>query len=60
MERSTIHWMAKRGKSIRQIAKEVGHNRRTVARVLGTPKYLFIPSASRNVGNINEPLVQVG
>ena len=24
--------MAKRGKSIRQIAQEVGHNRRTVAR----------------------------
>ncbi len=34
MERSTIQWMAKRGKSIREIAKEVGHNRRTVARVL--------------------------
>ena len=30
MERSTMQWMAKRGKSIRQIAQEVGHNRRTV------------------------------
>ncbi len=37
MERSTIHWMAKRGTSIREIAKEVGHNRRTVARVLREP-----------------------
>ncbi len=37
MERSTIQWMAKRGTSIRQIAKEVGHNRRTVARVLREP-----------------------
>jgi transposase len=37
MERSTIQWMAKRGKSIRQIAHEVGHNRRTVARVLREP-----------------------
>jgi len=26
----------------------------------GTPKYLFIPSASRDVGDVNEPLVQVG
>src|SRR5205823_6954469 len=37
MERSTMQWMAKRGKSIRQIAQEVGHNRRTVARVLREP-----------------------
>src|SRR5690348_10534524 len=37
MERSTIKWMAKRGKSVRQIAQEVGHNRRTVARVLREP-----------------------
>ena len=37
MERSTIQWMAKRGKSVRQIAQEVGHNRRTVARVLREP-----------------------
>jgi len=37
MERSTMQWMAKRGKSIRQIAQEVGRNRRTVARVLREP-----------------------
>src|SRR5579875_265746 len=37
MERSTIQWMAKRGKSIRAIAQEVGRNRRTVARVLREP-----------------------
>jgi len=28
--------------------------------LLGTPKYLFIPRASREVGDVNEPLVQVG
>jgi transposase len=37
MERSTIQWLAKRGKSVRQIAQEVGRNRRTVARVLREP-----------------------
>jgi transposase len=37
MERSTMQWMAKRGKSIRQIAQETGRNRRTVARVLREP-----------------------
>src|SRR4051794_1708273 len=34
MERSAIHLLAKRGKSQRQIAEELGRNRRTVARVL--------------------------
>jgi len=28
--------------------------------LLGAPKYLFIPRASREVGDVNEPLVQVG
>jgi transposase len=37
MERSTIHLLAKRGKSQRQIAEELGRNRRTVARVLQEP-----------------------
>src|SRR5688500_16819336 len=37
MERSTIHLLAKRGMSRRQIAKELGRNRRTVARVLAEP-----------------------
>jgi len=32
MERSAIHVMAKRGKSIREIAAEVGHSPTTVAR----------------------------
>ncbi len=37
MERGTIHLMVKRGKSQRQIAKELGRSRTTIARVLGEP-----------------------
>ena len=37
MERSSIHLMAKRGKSVRQIAAEVGHSPTTIARVLHEP-----------------------
>jgi transposase len=37
MERGAIHLLAKRGKSQRQIAEELGRNRRTVARVLREP-----------------------
>ncbi len=37
MERSAIHLLAKRGKSQRQIAEELGRNRRTIARVLREP-----------------------
>ena len=37
MERSTIQLLAKRGKSQRQIAEELGRNRRTVARALREP-----------------------
>ena len=37
MERSTIHVMAKRGKSIRQIAGELGRSPTTIARVLHEP-----------------------
>lgn len=37
MERSTIHVMAKRGKSIRQIASELGRSPTTIARVLHEP-----------------------
>jgi len=37
MERSAIHLMAKRGKSVRQIAVEVGHSPTTIARVLREP-----------------------
>ena len=37
MERSTIHLLAKRGKSQRQIAEELGRNRRTIARALQEP-----------------------
>src|ERR671937_2205871 len=37
MERSAIHLMAKRGKSLRQIAAEVGHSPTTIARGLREP-----------------------
>ena len=37
MERSTIHVLAKRGKSQREIAKELGRSRTTVARALQEP-----------------------
>jgi predicted transcriptional regulator len=37
MERSTVHVMAKRGRSIRQIAAELGRSPTTIARVLHDP-----------------------
>jgi IS30 family transposase len=37
MERSAIQVMAKRGKSIRRIAAELGRSRTTIARVLREP-----------------------
>ncbi|MDQ5851124.1 MAG: IS21 family transposase [Chloroflexota bacterium] len=37
MERSTIQVLTKRGKSQRQIAKELGHSRTTIARALREP-----------------------
>src|SRR5687767_2554828 len=37
MERSTIHVLAKRGKSIRQIARELGRSPTTISRALQEP-----------------------
>ena len=37
MERSTLHLLAKRGKSVRQIAAELGRNRRTITRARREP-----------------------
>lgn len=37
MERSVMHLLAKRGKSLRQIATELGHSPTTVARILKEP-----------------------
>ncbi len=37
MERSTVHVLAKRGKSIRQIAAELGRSPTTIARILREP-----------------------
>jgi len=41
MERSTIQLLAKRGKSQRAIARELGYSRTTVARALGEPVVLL-------------------
>jgi transposase len=46
MERSTIHVLAKRGKSIRQIAAELGRSPRTISRVLQGP--VDCPPAKRH------------
>jgi transposase len=53
MERSTIHLLAKRGRSQRQIAEELGRNRRTVARVLQEP--VEQAPAKRHRGSIADP-----
>src|SRR3712207_6073681 len=37
MERSTIHLLHKRGKSLREIARELGRSRATVAQALAEP-----------------------
>src|SRR6266581_6080009 len=37
MERSTVHLLHKRGKSLRQIASELGRSKNTVARALSEP-----------------------
>src|SRR3712207_1494249 len=37
MERSAVHMLARRGKSQRQIARELGHSRTTIARALAEP-----------------------
>ena len=53
MERSTIQVMRKRGKSLRQIAKELGLNWRTVARAAQEP--IDQKPASRRRGSIVDP-----
>ena len=37
MERSTVHLLSKRGKSIRRIAEELGRSPTTIAKVLKEP-----------------------
>ena len=37
MERSTVHLLHKRGKSLRQIASELGRSKNTIARTLNEP-----------------------
>jgi len=53
MERSAIHLMAKRGKSVRQIAVEVGHSPTTIARVLREP--LDRPPTKRQRRSVVDP-----
>lgn len=53
MERGTIHLLAKRGKSIRQIAEELGRSPTTVARVLHEP--VARQPASRQRGSQVDP-----
>jgi len=53
MERSTIHLLAKRGKSLRQIAQELGRSPTTVARVLQEP--VDRPPARRRRRSIVDP-----
>jgi transposase len=53
MERSAIHLMAKRGKSLRQIAAELGHSPTTIARVLREP--LDRPPTTRHRRSVVDP-----
>lgn len=53
MERSAIHLLHKRGKSQRQIARELGYSRVTVARALTEP--LDRPPARRDRSSIVDP-----
>jgi transposase len=53
MERSAIQVMAKRGKSIRQIAQELGHSPTTIARVLREP--VDVPPARRRRRSLVDP-----
>jgi DNA-binding transcriptional MocR family regulator len=53
MERSTIHLLAKRGKSQRQIALALGHSRTTVARALQEP--LDQQPAARQRRSLTDP-----
>jgi len=53
MERSAIHLLKKRGKSQREIARELGRSRTTVARVLREP--LDRRPASRTRASVVDP-----
>jgi transposase len=53
MERSTIHLLAKRGKSIRQIAAELGRSPTTIVRILREP--VDQPPARRRRRSLADP-----
>jgi transposase len=52
MERSTVHLLHKRGKSLRQIASELGRSKNTVARALSEPVDRR-PSARRRKSSVD-------
>src|SRR2546426_9468167 len=52
MERSTVHLLHKRGKSLRQIASELGRSKNTVARALSEPVDRQ-PSARRQKSSVD-------
>ena len=56
LERSAVHLLAKRGKSQREISRELGMSRATVARVLREP--LDKQPAKRNRGSSVDPLAE--
>jgi transposase len=59
MERSTIHLLAKRGKSIRQIAAELGRSPTTIARVLHEPvDQVSAPRRRRSLADPYRPQIE--
>ncbi|MBV9354087.1 MAG: helix-turn-helix domain-containing protein [Chloroflexi bacterium] len=52
MERSTIHLLHKRGKSLREIADELGRSKTTIARALSEPVDRR-PASRRRASNVD-------
>src|SRR6266700_2335909 len=59
MERSTVHLLHKRGKSLRQIASELGRSKNTVARALSEPVDRQ-PSGRRRKSSVDVFREQIG
>ena len=52
MERSTVHLLHKRGKSLRTIANELGRSKSTIARALNEPVDLQ-PHSRQRTSNVD-------
>ena len=52
MERSTVHLLHKRGKSLREIASELGRSKSTIARALSEPVDLQ-PRSRQRTSNVD-------